>query len=88
MLAVLTIIAGIVLLIGSVVGSRAGSPSERGLMAAVGAGSIAYSVWVMHQSSGFYLFSVTPMVWAIVVVLRLALGPNESRTTDRRGGAQ
>jgi hypothetical protein len=85
MLAVLTIIAGIVLLIGSLAGSRAGSPSERGLMAAVGAGSIAYSVWVMHQSSGIYFFSVLPMGWAIVVAVRVALGSRESRTTRNQG---
>jgi hypothetical protein len=84
MLAVLTIIAGIVLLIASVAGSRAGSPKDRGLMAAVGAGSIAYSVWVVHQSSGIYFFSVVPMVWAIVVIV-LALGSNESRTANRSG---
>ncbi len=85
MLAVLTIIAGIVLLIGSTAGSRLGSPKERATMAAVGALSIAYSVWVMHQSSGTFFFSVAPIGWAIVVVVRLAIGSRERDTANRQG---
>ena len=71
MLIALTIIAGITLIVLAAVGPRAGTAKDRSTMAIVGVGSIAYSVWVMHQTSGVFFFSILPIGWAVVSVLKV-----------------
>lgn len=72
MLAVLTLIAGVVLILASLSGARTGTSKERRGMAVVGVGSSLYAIWAMHQTSGVIFFSVVPMVMAVAAAVRFA----------------
>ena len=67
---VMSVVSGVVLVIASLGGDAVGPASERGWLFVLGAGSVAFGVWVANQTSGIYFFSIAPAVLAAVIVVR------------------
>jgi hypothetical protein len=67
---VLSVLSGIVLLGAGLAGPVVGTARERLGIAALGAFSFAYGIWVATQTSGYYLFSIAPAALAVTIIFR------------------
>ena len=62
--------SGVLILVAAIVVPRFGTAKDRLLCAAVGGGSVWYGLWVGHQRSGVYFFSLAPVGIAIGIAIR------------------